>query len=434
MNEHVVSEGREAIQMPFAVNSLDKAATDEGIAHLIDIVDKQFKLDSQGCDLPPAIKDAISSTPRHKFVHRFRLPMDDSNTLYDFDSEPLRCLPLVYSDQAMVHVDANGASLPSTNSQPTYVLRLLDMLGLQPAQSVLEVGSGSGWLLALMRRLVGDRGSVSGVEIIDELVKQSRCDLHSFGMDDVSVVAGDGTREQFGDRKFDRIMITAATWDLPAVLFNQIAENGRIVLPVALRGGGGCLTTLFCRDADRLIAKGSLHGWFVPLLGGGQSQEHGGTALEALRFWHKICGESPARWRLWLGGPHQHGLAPAAAAFRDFLRVTEVGFAVFDKDLPEAQRFIAAPFGLIDMATEAVAFCWADELVSYGVATAAKRLIHAYLRWTSYGMPGQRAFALQITPAASAPCSDEHTWIERRGESALVWKLDPEAERWRSLA
>lgn len=100
--------------------------------------------------LPLSIRQAVRATPRHRFMHRFRL---DEGPLQDADANPAPLLASIYSDAVMVHVDAVGQSLPSTNSQPSYVLWLLHLLGIEPGHRVLEIGSGSGgfpgsWLIS----------------------------------------------------------------------------------------------------------------------------------------------------------------------------------------------------------------------------------------------------------------------------------------------
>ena len=61
-------------------------------------------------------------------------------------------------------------------------------------------------------------------------------------------------------------MITAAVWDFPTMLFDQVAEDGRVLMPVELRGGG-CQVTMFRRKGEAFVAERAVPGWFVPLLG-----------------------------------------------------------------------------------------------------------------------------------------------------------------------
>jgi protein-L-isoaspartate(D-aspartate) O-methyltransferase len=189
--------------------------------------------------------------------------------LRDNDADPFGELADIYSDAVMTHVDAAGEPLPSTNSQPSFVLWQLDLLDLWPGQRVMEIGSGSGWLAAVMARLVGEDGT--GIEIIPELAAQSQADFARLGTDNVSVLAADGAEGHAAGAPFDRVMTTAGSWDLPEVLFDQVAEGGRVLMPVERRGGG-CQVTVLRREGERFVRERAVEGWFVPLVGRGQQR------------------------------------------------------------------------------------------------------------------------------------------------------------------
>ena len=289
----------------------------------LDMLDAAFRRYGSPDGLPDRFRDAVRATPRHLFVHRFRIGGGTlqarvaDGALRDSDADPTSELADIYSDAVMTHVDAAGNKLPSTNSQPSYVLWLLHMLDLQPGQLVLEIGSGSGWLAAVMARLVGKTGRVTGLEIIPELAAQSRADLVGHGLGNVSVLATDGADGHAAGAPFDRVMITAACWDLPGVLFDQVAPGGRVLVPVELRGGG-CQVTVLRREGDGFLAERAVPGWFVPLIGQGQDRPQLRFPLAALPFWAEI-GEAPShRVALPLAtGPDSVG--GGVAAFRAFL-------------------------------------------------------------------------------------------------------------------
>jgi protein-L-isoaspartate O-methyltransferase len=168
------------------------------MARFLNMLDAAFRRYGVPDGLPERFRNAVAATPRHMFVHRFRMsggPVRDridEAASRDNDADPIREVADIYSDAVMIHVDAAGERLPSTNSQPSYVLWLLDQLDLRPGQRVLEIGSGSGWLAAAMAQLVGKGGHVTGMEIIPELAAQSQADLERLGIDNVSVLAADG--------------------------------------------------------------------------------------------------------------------------------------------------------------------------------------------------------------------------------------------------
>lgn len=120
-----------------------------------------------------------------------------------------------------------------TNSQPTTVRRLLELLGVAPGHRVLDVGCGSGWTTALLGHLVGPEGRVVGVEIVPELVRFGRDNLARHPMGWVRVVAAtEGVLGLPGEAPFDRILCSAEATSVPAELVSQLAVGGVLVLPV----------------------------------------------------------------------------------------------------------------------------------------------------------------------------------------------------------
>ena len=408
-------------------------------ARFIAMLDDAFRGYGAPEGLPPRLRDAVAATPRHLFVHRFRI---GDSPLQALDADPDRALPAVYSDQVMRHVDEAGELLPSSNSQPSYVLWLLHLLGLEPGQAVLEIGSGSGWLAAVMGRLVGPAGKVVGIELILGLAQQSRADLATLNVGNVEIATGDGTQGYAAGAPFDRAVITAATWDVPAVLFDQVVDGGRILVPVELRDGSGCEVTVLRRQGALLVAEQAVPGWFVPLLGPSQDRGASHRPLDALPFWSEVCGAPSVRCALPLGVSPSDGPATVAAQFRAFLGRTEPGMAVFTADagegwtpwrpMPPESRPMP-PFGLVDEAGRSVALWDGGELVGYGGHAAAVRFLRAFARWAELGLPGMGAFGLEVYRAGAAPAGSEHLWIEPRGTTALAWRPRPGAVGWRDL-
>ncbi|MGK9165155.1 hypothetical protein KXR53_02600 [Inquilinus limosus] len=395
---------------------------EEHITRFLGMLDTAFRR-SGAEGLPERLRQAVREAPRHRFVHRFQIDRD--RPVEDFDAEPQRHLAAVYSDRVLAHLGPDDAALDSTNSQPSYVLWLLHRLGLQPGHKVIEIGSGSGWLAAVMGRLVGGDGRVVGVEILSDLVRRSRDDLTALGIANVEIVEGDGAAGHAAGAPYDRAMITAAVWDLPAALFDQVAEGGRLLLPIALAGGAGrdCHVAVLRREGNRFRALEAVPGRFVRFTGPGQERGSERRRLGALPFWPEINSKPALHWPLSLGIRDPARFGGAAYAFRLFLGQTEPGFAVFDDGAAETEELSVSHFGLVDEAAKSVAICRPGMLLGYGSAAAARRLDAAYRRWTDLGMPGPAAFELEVVRAAEAPRPEPGLWVERRGVSALVWRL-----------
>jgi protein-L-isoaspartate(D-aspartate) O-methyltransferase len=123
-----------------------------------------------------------------------------------------------------------------TNSQPRTVETMLRLLDVHPGHRVLDVGSGSGWTTALLAELTGPGGSVRGVELVPELAQWGAENLAATGQSWASIAAvgpdvlGDPERGPY-----DRILVSANARALPDELVAQLAEGGRMVIPVRSR-------------------------------------------------------------------------------------------------------------------------------------------------------------------------------------------------------
>jgi protein-L-isoaspartate(D-aspartate) O-methyltransferase len=119
-----------------------------------------------------------------------------------------------------------------TISQPYIVAAMLQILDLQAHDRVLEVGTGTGYEAAVLAELTAE---VWTVERHAELADKAREILASLGYANVHVVHGDGSRGVLDHAPFDKILIAAAAPKIPESLTQQLADGGRMVLPVGTR-------------------------------------------------------------------------------------------------------------------------------------------------------------------------------------------------------
>lgn len=121
----------------------------------------------------------------------------------------------------------------ATCSQPSTVAEMLEHLDPRPGDRALDVGSGSGWTTALLARLVAPGGSVVGVEIEPELVAMGRRHLIDAGVRDARIEPAEpGRLGRPEEAPFDRILVSAEARRLPRSLLDQLADGGRMVIPV----------------------------------------------------------------------------------------------------------------------------------------------------------------------------------------------------------
>ena len=153
-----------------------------------------------------------------------------------------------------------------TISQPTIVALMTDILELDPADRVLEIGTGSGYQAAVLSEVV-PRGRVFTIEIVSDLARTARKRLADLGYQNVVVHTGDGYLGLPEDAPFDGIMVTAAAEKIPAPLLEQLKPGGRLVMPVGGQGETQWLT-LVSKDLDGEIDRRVvLPVRFVPLTG-----------------------------------------------------------------------------------------------------------------------------------------------------------------------
>jgi protein-L-isoaspartate(D-aspartate) O-methyltransferase len=120
----------------------------------------------------------------------------------------------------------------ATISQPSTVAFMLEKLQAAPDNIVLDVGSGSGWTTALLASIVGNRGKVYGVELIPELVKIGQENLSKYNFPHASI---EQATEELGlpqKAPFDRILVSAASPELPTQLLLQLKVGGTLIIPI----------------------------------------------------------------------------------------------------------------------------------------------------------------------------------------------------------
>ncbi len=204
-----------------------------------------------GVPLSASVEGALRKVERHLFV-------------------PGVSAQEAYTDDAVITKRGGDGLAMSSVSQPTIIAMMLDQLQVRPGDRILEIGSG-GYNAALLRELTGPDGLVVTMDIDVDVVDRARTTLAAAGYDDVQVLQGDG---EFAADKFapyDRIIVTVGAADIPRAWIEQLTGDGRLVVPLRLRGLTRSLALE--RTGDHLVSRTFEICGFVPMQGAGEKQQ-----------------------------------------------------------------------------------------------------------------------------------------------------------------
>jgi len=151
-----------------------------------------------------------------------------------------------------------------TISQPYIVALMIQAAGIGLRDKVLEVGAGSGYAAAIISRIAGE---VVAIERQHELVGIARERIGRLGYDNIEIIEGDGTKGCPDRAPFDAILAAASGSHVPNALLDQLAQNGRIIMPLGSPGWAQELVKVTKRG-DGSVERENLGGVrFVPLIG-----------------------------------------------------------------------------------------------------------------------------------------------------------------------
>lgn len=186
----------------------------------------------------PWVLQAMLDVPRHFFVP---------------DDHHLKA----YEDQALPI--GHGQTL----SQPYIVAAMIDVIGPEPSQRVLEVGLGSGYSAAVLRRIVRETYAIERNHV---LLEEARRRLERLDLGQVQLREGDGTLGWPEAAPFDAILVTAGAPKVPPSLFQQLKNGGVMIIPVGSREEQD-LVRVVKGTGDRFLEEKLFKVKFVPLIG-----------------------------------------------------------------------------------------------------------------------------------------------------------------------
>ena len=193
----------------------------------------QYQLRQRGID-DERVLAAMSRVPRHQFVDSF-------------------WEELAYSDRPLP-IDYN-----QTISQPYIVAYMTQAAEISPGDKVLEIGTGSGYQAAILGEIAQ---LVYSIEIIPQLAEQARRTLSQLGYENIKVKTGDGYQGWAEHAPYDAIIVTAAPEQIPQLLIDQLATNGKMVIPV---GKWYQNIVVLTKTQDKVVKEITIPVRFVPM-------------------------------------------------------------------------------------------------------------------------------------------------------------------------
>lgn len=203
-------------------------------AQLVEQIEKHFRLE-------PHVKEAFLQVDREHFV-----PPAFRHLAYQLDALPLQ--------------ESQWISSPLT------VAKMTQFLELKGVDSVLEIGCGSGYQAAILSKIVR---RVFTIERIEALVKEAKRRFSTLELHNIFTRFDDGQRGWREYAPYDRILLSAATKEIPEVLFEQLNEGGILIAPIQEREGYHIITRFFKRPG-RISSEAIEPSLFVPVIDGVQ--------------------------------------------------------------------------------------------------------------------------------------------------------------------
>jgi protein-L-isoaspartate(D-aspartate) O-methyltransferase len=210
-------------------------------ARMVEEVDAMYadtRVETGLARMSPAVRGALGKVERHRL-----LPPDQARTAYR--NHPLSI--------------GHGQTI----SQPYIVALSTDLLELKPGDSVLDVGTGSGYQAALLAEFARQ---VYSIELLEPLGRTAAARLADMGYRNIELRIGDGYQGWPDKAPFDAIVVTAAAPRIPPALLQQLKPGGRMVIPLGEEGGVQFLVQVRKRDDGGYDERRVLPVRFVPLV------------------------------------------------------------------------------------------------------------------------------------------------------------------------
>lgn len=381
------------------------------------------------------IKEAFFKSPRHVFLKKF-IALSEAGQLNIRDTKNKEDLRVAYSNQPLLYVNGDLRVHESSNSEPAFILHLVNLMNIRPSESVLEIGSGTGWLLSILSHMVGDSGSVTGIEVENDLADQSRRNIKEMGLSNAKIVCGDAyelcKNKTIG--KFDKVIITAAMEDIPNFLYDIIKEGGILCVPIKNKGPAEEVLILERND----IGFSSRHirvCKFVPM------KKYADTG--SISDYKTVPGLQSSSMKnfqsrgVQIGPYNDNRDMPFILPFTSYFSKTSPDFRVWRISPDVNGRFNNSVFGdwetfCMGLVTkdsdggERVECAWRKGILYFNPKSdCGERFLKSLREWRRLGEPTGADFSVIALPKkmTSSKHEDLNKHVDERSESILIWSI-----------
>lgn len=358
------------------------------------------------------VTDAYLLTPRHLYVPIYLQGRSRARTKIN-ESNLNEHLEEIYSDKPLP-IYRGQDNYYSTISQPSFVLKMIDMLDLKPGDIVFELGTGSGWNAALMGRMVSPFGKIISLEIIPELVERAKHSLQINNVDNVEVIHSDAGKGWAKEAPYDCAIFTAGASDFPQCFFDQIRHDGTMIFVFKNKTGNDQLFLLKKRE-HYFEATETLMCSFVPVTGQYQVvNEQVNTLAHIMDIFdvhNTIVHDKSFSW--------SHIEKMDSYVKNEFIKfmfsISSPNFFMVEHD----EGIISYAF--VDPDSHSLALIKDESIVSYGDIEAVLKFIHELQKWMRAGQPNTAQLKLRIYPKNSLVETNDYLWVVEHPDSVFVW-------------
>ncbi|QYN33581.1 hypothetical protein K1T35_34580 [Pseudonocardia sp. DSM 110487] len=371
-------------------------------------------VEAVGGPISDLVREAFTATDRAAFINGYYAPSGGKYQWFEFsNSNPSQDgLERIYSNAPLTtQFDPVTRRPTSSSSMPGLMVSMLQALGAQPGETVVEIGTGTGYNAALLSAIVGARGRVYSFESSPDIAEAARSNLGRAGCRNVVVINADDITAS-RPAVADRMIVTAGFPCIPASWWDGIVDGGVVVVP--LRQGPGHPLVRLTKNAAAARWDGTYVSYadFMPAVGPGISELH--TALRVVR----------------VDGPGNLKSSPTdLSKARDLFDVKF--FASLECDQVENAVVVAADgaklatgFGLSTDENESTALAVPGAIVSTGPEGDGlrDRLLGIIEEWQRLGRPRVADFTVRIPRdnGIDADTEDVSGWRTRVGKVSLT--------------